>query len=66
MANRRIDDFNEKFIYTDTNPEGIISAKKGAFFYRRDNDFYFNIDGNIEAGTRKRGGRMSKIYKCTE
>lgn len=46
----RVDDFNKKFVYTETNPEGIIAAKKGAFFYRRDNDFYINLDGNLETG----------------
>jgi hypothetical protein len=46
----RIDDFNKKFVYTETNPEGIISAKKGAFFYRRGTEFYLNRDGNLEVG----------------
>lgn len=46
----RLDDFNKKFVYTETNPEGIIAAKKGAFFYRRETDFYINREGNIQNG----------------
>lgn len=46
----RVDDFNKKFVYTETNPEGIISAKKGALFYRREKEFFFNIDGNFDVG----------------
>lgn len=46
----RLDDFNKKFVYTETNPEGIIAAKKGAFFYRRETDFYINKTGNIQSG----------------
>lgn len=46
----RVDDFNKKFIYTDTNPEGIIAAKKGALFFRREKEFFVNYDGNLEVG----------------
>lgn len=46
----RLDDFNKTFVYTETNPEGIISAKKGAFFYRRGKEFYVNLEGNLESG----------------
>ena len=46
----RVEDFNKKFIYTDTNPEGIIAAKKGAFFYRRELEFFVNLHGNLEEG----------------
>jgi hypothetical protein len=46
----RLDDFNKKFVYTETNPEGIIAAKKGAFFYRRGKEFYVNLEGNLQSG----------------
>ncbi len=45
---QRLDDFNKKFVYTDTNPENIIVGKKNALFFRRYNDFYFNADGNLD------------------
>lgn len=45
----RVDQFN-KSLYVDTNPEGVISATKGALFYRRQKDFYINLDGNLETG----------------
>lgn len=45
----RTNDVNRD-IYTETNPEGIIAAKKGAFFYRRNNEFYLNEEGNLETG----------------
>jgi len=34
-------------IYTDTNPENIIPAKKGALFFRREKNFYVNHSGNL-------------------
>lgn len=46
----RVDEFNKKFVYTETNPEGIVAAKKDAFFYRRDKEFFVNLDGNLEIG----------------
>jgi hypothetical protein len=46
----RVDDFNKKFVYTETNPEGIIAAKKDALFYRRNKEFFVNLDGNLEVG----------------
>lgn len=49
----RLDEFNKKFIYTDTNPENIIAAKKNSFFFRRGNEFYVNISGNINANWQK-------------
>lgn len=48
--NARVEDFNKKFIYTDTNPENIIAAKKGAFFCRREKEFFVNYQGNLEEG----------------
>lgn len=41
----RIPDINSD-IYTECNPEGIISAKKGAWFFRRDKNFYINHQGD--------------------
>ena len=49
----RLDDFNKKFVYTKTNPEGIIAAKKNALFYRIGNDFYLNPDGFLEKPWQK-------------
>ena len=46
----RVDDFNKKFVYTDTNPEGIIAAKKGSFFFRNNTDFFVNHEGNLQVG----------------
>lgn len=45
----RVDSTNPA-LYMDTNPEGVVSAKKGAFFYRRDTEFYLNVEGNLETG----------------
>lgn len=45
---QRLDDFNKKFVYTDTNPENIIPGRKNALFFRRYHDFYFNADGNLD------------------
>lgn len=43
----RLDEFNKKFVYTDTNPENIIPAKKDAYFYRKGNEFYVNHSGDL-------------------
>lgn len=53
MVNRRLEDFNNKFVYTETNPENIISAKKNAYFYRKGNDFYVNHSGYIDGKWEK-------------
>lgn len=45
MSNKRLDDFNQKFVYTDTNPENIVSAKKNALFFRKGSEFYVNQSG---------------------
>ncbi len=45
---QRLDEFNKKYIYTDTNPENIIAGKKNALFFRRGENFYFNADGNLD------------------
>ena len=42
----RVIDFNKKFLYTETNPENIISAKKGSWFFRIGGDFYLNTSGD--------------------
>lgn len=42
----RVIDFNKKFLYTGTNPENIISAKKGSWFFRYNKDFYLNSTGD--------------------
>jgi hypothetical protein len=42
----RVPDINSS-IYTDCNPENIIPAKKGAFFFRRDKNFYVNHEGDL-------------------
>jgi hypothetical protein len=44
---QRLDEFNKKFVYTDTNPENIIVAKKNALFYRDGQQFYVNHSGVI-------------------
>lgn len=46
----RTDDFNKKFLYTETNPEGIIAGKKGIFFFRKEQEFFVNYNGNLESG----------------
>ena len=53
MANKRIDDFNNKFVYIDTNPENIINAKKGAYFFRDGNAFYVNHTGHLDGPWEK-------------
>jgi hypothetical protein len=53
MANRRINDFNQKFVYIETNPENIISAKKGAYFYRKGTEFFVNYSGNLDGKWEK-------------
>ena len=45
----RIPDFNDKFLYTKTNPNNIIAAKKGALFFRRHHRFYLNLSGNLDS-----------------
>jgi hypothetical protein len=50
---QRLDEFNKRFIYTDTNPENIIVAKKNAYFYRKGNDFYVNHSGNLDGKWEK-------------
>lgn len=45
----RIPDINDKFYYTKTDPNNIISAKKGALFFRRFHKFFFNPNGNIQS-----------------
>lgn len=34
-------------MFTDCDPENIISARKGAWFFRRDNNFYINTSGDV-------------------
>jgi hypothetical protein len=46
----RTDEFNKKFLYTETNPEGIIAGKKGIFFFRKGKEFFVNYSGNLESG----------------
>lgn len=48
MANARLDDFNNKFVYVDTNPENIVAAKKNALFFRQNEKFYVNHDGVMD------------------
>ena len=43
---QRLDEFNKKFVYTNTNPENIISGRKNALFSREGNNFFFNAGGN--------------------
>ena len=50
---QRLDEFNKKFVYTKTNPENIVAAKKNALFFRYGNDFYLNHDGNIDGEWHK-------------
>ena len=50
---QRLDEFNKKFVYTNTNPENIIVAKKNALFYRKGNEFYVNHDGVINGKWQK-------------
>ena len=50
---QRLDEFNRKFVYTNTNPENIIVAKKNALFYRKNNEFYVNHDGVINGKWQK-------------
>lgn len=45
---RRNSDFDEKFLYTETNPENIIAGKKGSYFFRGGLNFYVNLTGDIE------------------
>jgi hypothetical protein len=50
---QRLDEFNKKFIYTDTNPENIIVAKKNAMFFRKNNEFYVNHSGVVNGKWEK-------------
>lgn len=50
---QRLDEFNKKFIYTETNPENIISAKKNSIFFRKGNEFYVNYSGNLDGHWEK-------------
>jgi len=50
---QRSDEINKKFIYTDTNPENIVVAKKHALFYRRGNEFYINHSGVVNGKWEK-------------
>lgn len=43
----RVPDINSS-IYTDTNPENIIPARKGAWFFRKAKNFYINYSGDIQ------------------
>ena len=45
MPNRIPDE--DYSIFTDCNPENIIPAKKGAWFFRRDHNFYINNTGDV-------------------
>jgi len=53
VTNKRLDDFNKKFIYTDTNPENIIVAKKNAMFFRSGHEFYVNYSGVVNGKWEK-------------
>jgi hypothetical protein len=50
---KRSDEIDKKFIYTDTNPENIVVAKKNAMFYRRGNEFYVNHNGVVNGKWEK-------------
>lgn len=50
---QRLDEFNKKFLYTDTNPENIIVAKKNAMFYRKGHEFYVNHSGVVNGKWEK-------------
>ena len=43
----RVPDINNS-LYTDTNPENIVSAKRGAWFFRKNKFFYVNHSGDIK------------------
>jgi hypothetical protein len=53
MSNKRLDDFNQKFVYIDTNPENIIHAKKNALFIRNQKNFYVNHSGVVDGKWEK-------------
>ena len=53
MVNKRLDDFNNKFVYIDTNPENIIAAKKNAYFLRKGTEFFVNQSGNLDGKWEK-------------
>ena len=50
---KRLDEINKKFIYTDTNPENIVVAKKNALFFRKGNEFYINRSGVVNGKWEK-------------
>lgn len=50
---KRSDEIDKKFIYTDTNPENIVVAKKNALFYRKGNEFYVNHSGVVNGKWEK-------------
>lgn len=41
-------DFNEKFLWTPTNPENIVDSPKGGWFFRRYHKFYVNTSGDFD------------------
>lgn len=45
----RISEFNDKFLYTRTDPNNIVAAPKGALFFRRGENFYFCPSGNLNS-----------------
>lgn len=50
---QRVNEFNKKVIYTDTNPEGIVSAKKNSLFFRKGTEFFVNYSGNLDGKWEK-------------
>ena len=50
---KRLDETDKKFIYTDTNPENIIVAKKHALFFRSGHEFYVNHSGVVNGKWEK-------------
>lgn len=48
MSDAKLSDFKRKFVYVNTSPEKIVSAKKGALFFRKGTAFYFNASGAID------------------
>lgn len=45
----RIPNIADKFLYTKTDPNNVISGEKGALFFRRGNRFFLNADGNFDS-----------------
>lgn len=50
---QRSDEFNKKLVYTETNPENIVVAKKNAMFYRKNQEFYVNHSGVVNGKWEK-------------